>query len=201
MIFENWQEKQLAWLPELGIGYYPVKESPYDESYFKKYVKMDGTKQGQELTKKRIALCGDINPKKTLDIGIGGGKFVKDFGCFGFDINEAARYWLNKVKKFGIPAKRWENMTFWDSLEHIHNPGPLLVHCKKNVFVSMPIYKDCGHILRSKHYRKDEHCWYFTDSGLKLFMRHFGFECVSQNTNEQPIREDIHSYHFQRIKV
>jgi hypothetical protein len=66
--------------------------------------------------------------------------------------------------------------------------------------VSCPIYENSEHILRSKHFRKDEHCWYWTEQGLITFMRHYGFEVVESNRMESDIgREDIGTFVFKRI--
>lgn len=190
---------QLVFLPEIGVGYYPVTDSPYNKDYFEKYLKMDETSAGFVLTRARMQM---VAPHKgtTIDIGIGGGRFVKDFNCFGYDINPEAVKWLKDKAKYRDPYQTYcTNLTFWDSLEHIHDPETILHGSQKNVFISMPIYSGAEHVLKSKHFRKDEHCWYFTDKGLKLFMGLYGFKFVSKNKNEQPIREDIVSYHFERV--
>ena len=47
----------LVWLPEIGMGRFPVpKYRPYDESYFSRYQIMADTQMGQALTKARIQL-------------------------------------------------------------------------------------------------------------------------------------------------
>jgi hypothetical protein len=73
----------------------------------------------------------------------------------------------------------------------------LLQHITGYVFVSIPIFKDSDHILKSKHYRKDEHYWYFTDSGFKYFMDINGFDFIESNTMESELgRESIGTYVF-----
>lgn len=90
-------------------------------------------------------------------------------------------------------------MSFWDSLEHIHNPTDLLDCIENYAFISTPIYKDKEHILRSKHFRPDEHCWYFTKDGIINFMSNFGFYCIEYSNIETEIgREDIGSFVFKR---
>lgn len=191
---------QLTWLPELGIGYYPVKASPYDDAYWDNYVKLDRTKEADRLNEARCNFASNANPLETVDIGIGGGRFVTDFGCYGYDINPNALRWLSERGKWWNPQTlKVDAATFWDSLEHIHDPSKILDNVRKFVFISMPIYKDCEHILRSKHFKKDEHCWYFTRQGLETFMGWHGFKCIARNTMEQPIREDIESFCFERI--
>jgi hypothetical protein len=143
-------------------------------------------------------LTGSMN---LVDVGIGGGRFVQEQRCLGFDVNPSAIEWLEKDGTWCNPYKeKVDCATFWDSLEHIHDPAPLLANVRKYVFISMPIYYHANHILRSKHFRKDEHCWYFTRNGLKWFMAQFGFTCVEWNTMEQPLREDIESFVFMRMR-
>ena len=191
----------LLWLPECGIGWYPVTEQPYDDDYWQKYRRYDATPTGELLTTCRLDLVHRFNVGSVIDIGIGGGKFVESCpGALGFDINPAAIDWLKSGGKWADPyATIFEAATFWDSLEHIHNPRPILRNVRRYCFVSLPIFKDCNHILRSKHFRKDEHCWYFTRRGINLFMRSFGFKQLERSTMEQACgREDIETYVFER---
>ena len=136
-----------------------------------------------------------------VDIGIGGGRFVTEHpNAKGFDINPEAVAWLQWTGNWVDPySSIVEAATFWDSLEHIHDPRPLLRNVRRYCFVSLPIFKDCNHILRSKHYRQDEHCWYFTRRGIVLFMKAFGFEQIKVCTMEQACgREDIETFVFGR---
>lgn len=199
---------QLIWFPELGIGYYPVVSTPYDASYFDKYVEMENTKIGLELNEARLNLVRTTLKKERLendviDIGIGSGAFVKELdNCKGYDINPKAVDWLKNRYLYRSPyVDKFSNATFWDSLEHIHKPKALLDNVENFVFISCPIYEDGEHILRSKHFRKDEHCWYWTHGGLITFMATFGFRYISSNKMESDIgREDISTFVFKRMK-
>lgn len=192
-------ESKLLWFPKLGIGYYPVEDTPYDQAYFEKYVGYEDTEIGKKLNQSRVDLVNKYDYDSIVDIGVGSGQFIKAIdGALGYDINPYAIEWLRS-------AKRWytftevDAMTFWDCLEHIHNPTELLSLAKKYVFVSCPIYKDKEHILRSKHFRPDEHCWYFTADGLCTFMSNFDFELVESNRIEEECgREDIGTFVFKR---
>lgn len=190
-------------MPEDGIGWYPVEAQPYDLSYFEKYRSYDATPTGELLTNCRLDLVYRHHSGSVIDIGVGGGRFVLEHSSArGFDINPEAVEWLKGVKKWAdpyAPNERIEAATFWDSLEHIHDPAPLLRNIRRFCFVSLPIFKDCNHILRSKHFRKDEHCWYFTRRGFERFMRSFDFAFVDHCTMEQAAgREDIESFVFER---
>jgi hypothetical protein len=199
-MFDELAKDKLLWLPESGIGFYPVTDSPYDESYFKKYVEMAKTDIGIKLTQARVDLVNKYTKDEVIDIGIGCGNFIEARErTYGFDINPFGVQWLNDNCKYKNPFNGSNNLTFWDSLEHIHEPNNLLEKCNGYVFVSLPIFLSSEHILVSKHFRKDEHCWYFTDEGIKIFMWTHGFKCLESNTMESDIgREDIGTYVFER---
>jgi len=202
-LFESLSESHLQWLPELGIGWYPVTEAPYDAAYWARYRRQDATETGAALTRARCALVSRHlmgRPGTVVDIGIGGGRFVEASGARGFDINPAAIDWLQTNDRWFDPySAPFHAATFWDSLEHIHDPAPLLANVRGVAFVSLPIFSGPEHIVRSKHFRKDEHCWYFTRAGFIDFMDRHGFRMLEVNVMEQHCgREDIESYAFAR---
>lgn len=193
-------ENELVWFARLGIGYFPVKDTPYDESYFNKYAGYENTEIGQKINKARVDLYKQYGTGTVLDVGVGSGAFIKEIeGAKGFDINPAAVQWLKEFGRYS-EISDFDCMTFWDSLEHIHNPGPVLKHAKKLVFVSCPIYKDKYHVLHSKHFRPDEHFWYWTKEGLQEFMMNFEFSLVESSNVESYLgREDIGTFVFKRL--
>jgi hypothetical protein len=136
-----------------------------------------------------------------VDVGIGGGRFVLEHpDARGFDVNPFGVEWLHSMRLFTDPHQvEVEAACFWDSLEHIHDPRQIMANVNRYCFVSAPIFTDCDHVLRSKHFRPDEHCWYFTCNGIIKFMERFGFEMVEQSMMEQSCgREDIMSFVFSR---
>lgn len=202
---ESLSANRMTWIPELGLGYYPVTETPYDGAYWDKYRAMDRTHIGDKLTAARLALvryyAGNIEPARMVDVGVGGGRFVEDMGCKGFDVNPEAVNWLARHDRLADPYHaKFDVACFWDSLEHIHDPSPLLANIKRFAFVSCPIFDGAAHARRSKHYRPTEHVWYFTKRGLQTFMGELGFELVVSNTMEQSAgREDIGTFVFRRV--
>lgn len=193
----------LVFLPELGIGRYPVpKNRPYDESYFANYQKLANTEMGHELTQARIHLVKRHYKGPVLDVGIGAGQFVDSRpDTLGFDVNPVGVAWLNERGGYvDLYAKKWPVLTMWDVLEHIDEPDLAVQQATKFVFVSIPIFADAGDIVRSHHFRKTEHIWYFTDDGIKRWFAEQGFECVEQNTLECHLgRKGVASYAFRRI--
>jgi len=92
-------------------------------------------------------------------------------------------------------------ISLWDVLEHIHDFRSLLASVRSWVFVSVPIFADRDYVLRSKHFRPQEHVWYFTARGLIDVMRALGFECIEQSDVESRIgREDIGTFAFRRTR-
>jgi hypothetical protein len=70
------------------------------------------------------------------------------------------------------------------------------------VFVSIPIFTDLDHIKRSKHYRPNEHLWYFTREGLVKWMHGHGFGLAEENRMETDLgREDIGTFVFHRTEI
>lgn len=197
----NWlRDKQLQWLPDLGIGWYPVTAQPYDANYWEDYRARDASPQGARLTELRRNLVDSYWDDAVVDVGIGGGRFVLEQpNAMGYDINPHAVAWLQERGAWHDPSlARIGAATFWDSLEHIHDPGPILRNVGRFVFTSLPIFTGIGHVRRSKHFKTDEHCWYFTRNGIVCFMSRYGFELVYEDRREEFCREDIGTFVFRR---
>lgn len=194
----------LVWLPELGMGRYPVpKTRPYDEEYFSRYQELADTDLGRELTAARIRLVARHYTGPVLDVGIGAGQFVTARPeTKGFDVNPAGVEWL---KDRGAWANLYRDcypaLTFWDSLEHIDRPDVAVARAEKWVFVSVPIFSGAEHVIRSRHFRRDEHIWYWTHDGLVNWFGEQGFKLKEVNRIETDLgREGIGSYAFARIE-
>lgn len=194
---------ELQWFGDHGF----LKAEPngvYDEDYFAKYQKYAETPLGLALNRARLELVNEwLHPGKALiDVGIGCGQFVGARGyTFGWDVNPKGVEWLEERRLLMNPWKiDVPGMSFWDSLEHIEDPSQVLEHCREFCFVSIPIFTDQSHVLRSKHYRPDEHYWYFVRSGFVRFMGNHGFRVVEHSMVETELgREDIESFVFQRV--
>lgn len=154
----------------------------------------------------RVDLVEKHYRNSLVDIGIGSGAFVelrnsRQRRTLGYDVNTVAREWL--INR-GLWQDPWEGamaVSLWDVLEHIPNFDELLAKVSEWVFVSIPIFTDGEHVLRSKHYRKDEHVWYFTRTGFINTMHGLGFGLVDLNVMETDIgREDIGTFVFRRGK-
>ena len=201
MTFDQIATGQLRWLPELMFGYYECEPgNPYDESYFQIYINYENTPICEALNKARVDLVKRHYQGAVVDIGIGCGSFISAHGnAWGYDINPAAIDWL-RDRDLYIEPHQIVAATFWDSFEHIRNPASILDEVTGWVFMSIPIFDGADHVLRSKHYRKDEHYWYFTSLGIREYMKLHGFECIDSSDMETKIgREDIGSFVFKRL--
>lgn len=154
---------------------------------------------GKRLTDARVSFVRKYADLGIVDIGIGGGAFVRAADCFGYDVNANAIKWLKDNGKYKDPYNGCDAITCWDSLEHIRYPDELLRNVRKFVFVSIPIFRDVDHVLSSKHFKPGEHVWYFTHEGLVNFMKLQGFDLLESNAMESDLgREGINSYAFKR---
>lgn len=198
----------LTWWDHLGMGHYPVRSHVYDDAYWRKYEEYAVTDLGRALTRARIALVErHVGAARLCDIGIGSGQFVEERNrvaagsTVGYDVNPRGVSWLLRAGLFHDPWRdRTDVVTFWDSLEHIHDIGELLDRIGAAAFVSIPIFRDRDHVLASRHFRPDEHVWYFTRAGLLGYMEQAGFRCVEENAMESELgREDIGSFAFIRV--
>lgn len=194
----------LLWSDELGMGWHSREAMSYEGDYFAKYQELDATPIGEALTKARIEFVAKYtNPWIGVDIGIGGGRFVTESSCCGYDVSEEACTWLELRDSYIDPyayPRSIDHATCWDSLEHIPDPEAFLATVKSWLFVSMPTYKNQADCLASKHYKPGEHLWYFTIEGFTRWAAKQGFELMEINHAESELgREGITSFAFRRI--
>ena len=198
----------MTWWPQLGIGHYPVEAplKPYDQDYFDNFERNGRTELGRALMQARMNFVEQHYRGTLIDVGIGSGAFVelrrnRGRTTYGYDVNPAGIAWLEQRMLLVDPyLVAFDAMTLWDVLEHIEDFQALLANVREWLFLSLPIFRDAEHVLISKHFKPQEHCWYFTRDGLIFAMKLCGFELVSENTIETDLgREDIGTYAFRRI--
>ena len=190
----------------IGVGYYPVTAGvePYDRAYFERFARQAATEIGAKLMTARVEFVARHYRGMLCDVGIGSGAFVIQRGMreltMGWDVNPSGLKWLKRRRLILDPLSRpCPAISMWDVLEHIPNFVPLLNNVEQWLFLSLPIFRDAAHALGSKHFRPDEHCWYFTRNGLVWIMKQLGFELAEENDEETTIgREDIRSFAFHK---
>lgn len=175
--------------------------APYDAAYFAKYVGYAQTPMGAALEAARYGLVSRHTDGSVVDIGIGSGSFIKGRPLtWGYDINPSAVCWLHAVERYWNPyIDPCRAVTMWDSLEHISYFQELLANVLEWAFVSLPVFACEADVLASRHFRTDEHYWYFTADGFIKVMRDLGWDCVEENWTESVLgRESIASFAFHR---
>ena len=201
-MFDSIAAKNLVWFPEKDMGYFPVEGFVYDDEYFGKYEGYAGTKMGELLTAARIEFVNKHYAGELVDVGIGCGQFIERRGnAKGYDVNPVGKRWLHSrgLWRDIYDGKGCVAATFWDSLEHIKDIQEVVKQVQQFAFLSIPIFTGPCHVLRSKHYRRDEHYWYFTHAGIINWFREQGFGIIDHSTIEQGFgREDIGTYAFWR---
>lgn len=180
----------------------------YGAEYYEKYINYESTEIAKKLNAGRTKIT-ELYCDSILDIGIGSGEFIKcsnfEFGIFGFDINPVAVEWLKSNYLYKNPYEDMppvDGLSFWDSLEHIPNPNELLSLMRKNqyAFISIPIFEDLKKLKSSKHYRPNEHYYYFTKDGLVKYMKDSNFKLIEIDDFEiKAGRQDILTFVFQKI--
>lgn len=183
---------------------------PYNDAYFDEYKRRGETKIGKELNRRRFETVTRVCPQnKILDIGVGALNFIdmiKD-RAYGYDIMDKSVKLLKEKELYIDPYKEWPNdisgVTFWDSLEHLPDPNKLLskLNIYNFVFVSIPIIEDIMKVKTWKHYKPNEHYWYFTRKGFINWMRNFGFilEGAVLDFEIKAGRTDIYTFIFRKI--
>lgn len=181
------------------------KSVEYGEAYYQNYVSREGTDIARKLNLARTSLSEKYCKRCLLDIGIGSGEFIKSSSLmvYGYDINPHGIKWLRDRALFVDPYERVpievEGFTMWDCLEHIPDPAELLESIKvgQYLFVSLPTFDDVLKVKESKHYKPNEHYYYFSVEGLKKYLNDYGFAYVEHNDDETRAgREGITSFVF-----
>lgn len=208
-VLQSWDScpQKLHWFDRYGFGFYPVRggRAPYDRAYFDKLAGYAETNLGRGLMRARVAMVARHYSGTLVDYGSGCGAFIEErskwrANTLGWDVNPVSVEWLDRRGLLFDPnLQPVDALSMWDVLEHIADFRHLLANVNRWLFVSLPIFRDADHVLGSKHYRPDEHFWYFTRDGFVDVMRGFGFTLAEENKKEIELgREDISSFAFTR---
>jgi hypothetical protein len=198
---------ELSYCYQHSIMYQTDMSKPvaYDNKYFENYVRLENTDISRKLNKGRTSIT-EKHCEKILDIGVGSGEFIKqsNIRVYGYDINPVAIKWLREEGLYVDPYAKFpdvDGVTFWDAIEHIPNPNLLLEKFPSGclAFISIPIFTDLTWIKKSKHYKPNEHFYYFTTQGMIKFMTDSGFVLVELSDYETRAgREDIFTFVFRK---
>lgn len=199
---------------ELGVAHQIGDIAPicYGKEYWEKYKGYEGSEISDRINSARVKLTEKYlldKPfkKGILDIGIGSGAFIERsvIPTFGYDINPYAVEWLKDRRLFIDPFDYCLNgfvgITLFDVFEHMIDPDLLLSRIGSGtyLFISIPIFDNLLKIHQSKHYRPNEHFWYFTAEGLCKWMKNWSFNILEISDAETRAgRDSILSFVFQK---
>ena len=209
--------KNLLWFPEFDIGWLPANPNGvYDAAYFDRFNEYRSKEVGKKINDFRVNFvkehCKGIDGKDLIDFGCGSGQFIDAYDelhtgtvTYGYDVNLKTQDWLNSRSKFidffEPESPQWYCVTCWDSIEHLPTFWKVFENIQVGgyLFLTIPIFKDARHALKSKHFRPDEHYWYFTRFGLVMTMDLSGFDLIAESNQEEKIgREDVATFAFRR---
>lgn len=176
----------------------------YGDAYFENYVAMEGQEIARKLNAGRVRLVDThAGPeRKVLDVGIGSGEFIKSRpNTFGRDVNPKAITWLKRHGKLADDIRDFNAFTFWDVLEHVEEPNRYFRRMAEHsyLFASLPIFKDLDDVRASRHYKPNEHLYYWTEQGFIDWMKLYRFRLLERSDLEtQAGRDSILSFAFVR---
>lgn len=177
----------------------------YDAEYYDRCKSYEDQEIALKINAGRIALVAKfLGQNRIADIGIGSGEFIKKRpNTFGRDVNPVAIEWLKRNDLWAERLDEFAGYTFWDVIEHVPQPDVYFRHIGLHsyLFTSIPIFTDIGAIRQSKHYRPNEHLYYFTEPGFVAWMTAHGFMHLdTQDFETAAGRESILSFAFKRIR-
>jgi hypothetical protein len=190
---------------DFGVAYQIDQSNlcAYDDAYYNKCASYEGQEIANKINAGRIALVNKyVGTARVVDVGIGSGEFIKSRpNTWGHDVNPAGIEWLRRNDLWAKSLLPFAGATFWDVLEHVPTPEEYLkqIQLHSFLFCSIPLFYALGAIRASKHYRPNEHLYYFTEQGFVDWMERHGFLLLGMQDFEiQAGRESIYSFAFKR---
>jgi hypothetical protein len=209
--FASVEDEDLRLCESRGVAYQAdmSRKIEYGVAYFDHYAALEGSDIAVRLNAGRCAmLARHVIPEgSVLDIGAGCGTFVKaarswGYAAKGFDVIDKTVEVLKGMDAYAENPSGFDAVTFWDSLEHIEDPGELLAQIEKGTvaLVAIPVVSDLRRIRESKHYKPGEHLVYFTACGFVDWMQLHGFKLLEISMHETNAgRESIAAFAFRKV--
>ena len=198
-------DEELILCLDNGVAYQRDMTRPveYGSDYFEKYVSYEGLEIARKINHARVRLVNrHVGPAtRVLDIGIGSGEFIKSRpNTYGCDVNPVACQWLEDRKLLGAIVD-FNVFSLWDVIEHLPEPENYFNRMRSGAFLftCLPIFDALSDVRGSKHFRPNEHFYYWTANGFIDWMNLHKFDLVMLTNDETEAgREQILSFAFKK---
>lgn len=179
------------------------KEYEYGQEYFDMYASYEGNQASERILSAKNTTINRWYTGEVLDVGIGSGEFIKSRpGTYGCDINPAGIEWLEERGLYDDHIESFGGVCFWDVLEHARDPSLYLKRISQGAFLfcSLPVYTDLCDVKTSKHYKPDEHLYYFLRDQFGRWAEFYDFELLEYNDLlAEAGREGIGTYVLRKL--
>lgn len=203
--FDATEDRDLMLCRDRGVAYQRdmSKLMDYGEAYFDCYARLEGQDIARKLNAGRVDLVNrHVGPGLVVDVGIGSGEFIKSRpNTVGQDVNPKATEWLKQNGKHAESFDQYDAFTFWDVIEHVPTPNSYFRRMRDDcfLFTCIPIFPDLERIRESRHYKPNEHLYYWTEQGFIDWMALYRFRLLERLTFETEAgRDSIISFAFKK---
>lgn len=204
--FDAVEDRDLMICASRGVAYQRDMSTPvsYGDAYFDAYVKLEDQEIARKINIGRVDLVNSHAGvgAHVIDVGIGSGEFIKKRpNTFGYDVNPKAKEWLKEHNLLAPPFNHCKAFTFWDVLEHVENPDIYFrgMQTGSFLFTCLPVFSDLTKIRQSRHYKPNEHFYYWTEQGFVDWLALYRFRLLEKRDFETAAgRDNITSFAFVR---
>lgn len=211
--FDYVLDGEIAFCQQRGVAYqFESRKVPY--TYDAEYLARYNSPEYSDCEIARAVLKGRCNLLRkhlqkdinVLDIGACSGAFMRaataaGFWLFGYDVIPEVVSRLKDENRYTEDASQFDAVCMWDSIEHMREPEAWLSKIKRDafLFVSVPIMPVLDYVRSSKHYKPDEHLYYWTELGFESWMALYGFKLIEVSNHEVAAgRQEIGAFVFQK---
>ncbi len=179
---------------ECELIYSPSSKNVYDDEYLLHYKLYKRTEFSKLLQKARWDFIGkNIKSfKSILDYGCGSDAFlVEATDCMKDQCNlYSYDPYFMQDHKF-LCERKLDITTFFDSLEHMNRLDIISLLNSRYIVISIPILEKNQQLFEWKHFRPNEHIWYFTEDALiKLMTIKFNYKFILKDDFETQLGRD-----------